>query len=107
DLSLLQHLENLEELNVDSQEELDPRSLQHLAKLKHLQRLTLRFCRMDDTIMPYLGRLLELRELDLIYNDISDDGLRNLFNLKKLKKLEVDYMDKRRNLVKEILGPGN
>lgn len=99
----LKYLENLEELNVDSQEGLLPTSLVHLAGLKKLQRLFIRFCCLGDQIMPYLGKLSELRELEMIYNDETEVGLRHLLNLKKLEKLEVDYMEDRSELIAQIL----
>jgi uncharacterized protein (TIGR02996 family) len=101
DFAPLARLKQLQALEADSQENLDPSSLRALAKLKHLQQLTLRFCNQTDAIMPHLAKLSELRELDIIYNDISDDALRLLLNLKKLEKLEVDCRDKQ--LVEEIL----
>lgn len=102
----LKHLPNLTELNLDSQESLDPSSLRHLTGLKHLQVLTVRFCRLGDELLKHISQCSELRELDVIYNEFTADGLEQLRNLKKLEKLEFDYMETEyKQLRADILGP--
>jgi len=104
DLAPLRHLNSIEVLTLDSLEALDARSFRHLIALKNLKSLTVRFCGLGDEILKHIGQCSELRQLDLIFNRFSGQGLRNLLNLTKLEKLEIDDMEKHQDLLAEVLG---
>ena len=103
DLAPLRHLMSVEDLELDSLEQLDPRSFRHLAALPNLQRLTVRFCRLGDEILKHIGQCAALREMDLIYNKFTAAGLEHLRNLKSLEKIDFDYIGEHRQLVSELL----
>jgi len=104
DLAPLQHLTSLEELNLDSLEQLEASSFRHLSALTNLRILEARSCRLTDEVLKHIGECKELRELELIFNEFSEQGLRQLLKLKKLQKLEIDHMDEHRDLIAQILG---
>jgi uncharacterized protein (TIGR02996 family) len=104
DLGPLRHLTGLEELDVSSLTGLDQESLRHLRPLKKLCKLNLMFCEFGDAIMPHLGRLAALEELEMIYNnEVTDEGLEQLASLENLERLDVDDEVRRADLIRLLL----
>jgi hypothetical protein len=90
DLAPLRDLLSIEELTLDSQEELDRGSFRYLPALKNLRKLEIRFCDLTDDVLPHIARCTQLKELYAIYNKFSKAGMTHLENLKQLEVLEVD-----------------
>lgn len=102
-LEPLRHLIGLEELWVWTAPNVESDTLQFLAELPCLKRLSLFNCQFDDAIMPHLATLPALEELNLTENEITDVGLEHLAGLKRLTKLEVDAEDRRKALIRRLL----
>jgi len=102
DLAPISQLKALENLEVDSLEQLKPRSFRHLSTLKKLTRLTVCFCRLGDEILKHISKCKQLRELDLVYNRFTSSGLEYLRALKNLEAIDIDYLEDHRELFEEI-----
>ena len=89
-LKPLRELQSLEELTLDSLEGLDRDSFRHLSALKNLRKLEIRFCGLNDEVLPHIAKCTQLKELYAIYNDFSKAGMAHLENLKQLEVLDVD-----------------
>jgi uncharacterized protein (TIGR02996 family) len=102
-LEPLRYLTGLEELWVWSTPTVEPDSAQFLVGLPRLKVLGLFNCQLDDAIMPHLGKLAALEELNLTENEVTDAGLEHLAGSRTLKKLEVDHEQRRKALVRRLL----
>lgn len=111
----LQHLPALRELNLDScpvgdaalghlanqnvtpnlvsldlaDTDLTDMGMQHIAKFRKLQRLSIFYCDVSNRGLRHLAQLHDLETLNLDSRDISDEGLRYLRKLTKLKNLDI------------------
>merc|ERR1712168_676477 len=84
----------LEELNLNSNEDITDNGIYHVSQLEHLRSLLVSDCKgLTDTSLRYIGNLLLLEELDMSYTPFTDDGLMYLSNLKQLHRIGYDYSD--------------
>ena len=107
-------LGRLEELNLDSCEDITDQGLRHLVEvapnmksldlsecevtdsgvaclsnLTRLKRLSLFYCAITNRGLRSIGKILSLETLNLDSRDISDEGLRHLRGLSNLKHLDI------------------
>lgn len=85
-LELIPTLPGLNEFSV-IQAEVVPQVLEALAKTNQLERLYLPYAGIDDVHLKSIGKMTNLRELDLYGTRISESGLKYLEKLKGLKIL--------------------
>jgi hypothetical protein len=93
----LKKLTQLQEITLANN--LRPSHFRHLGALKGLTKLDLTGRNLNDEQLEFVSELTELTELKLIYNFITDAGLKHLQGLKKLRVLELGVENR-------IRGPG-
>lgn len=105
DLTPLKHVRSLEELDLSSLESLDPASFRHLTELPRLHKLTIRYCELDDQVLPHIAKCMQLREFYATSNDFRREALGPVVKLKHLKAIEIDYWDDMQGLFPPHLDP--
>jgi Leucine-rich repeat (LRR) protein len=88
----LEHLRNLRdvrELRLYYAEYISADGIAHLRGWKNLEVLNLRGARVNSKVFDHLAHLTALRELDLGFTEIDDDGFDQLVALPKLEKLAI------------------
>jgi internalin A len=88
-IELLQQLQQLEELTLDTTESITDAAVSYLRANKHLRKLVLRGTDITDVGMPYLAELTDLRSLDLSYTMVGDVGFESLPALSQLEELNL------------------
>jgi Leucine-rich repeat (LRR) protein len=85
DLRLLSDFPTIEYLTLD--EGVRDEGMRYVGRLRNLKELEVRSPHITDKTLSYLSRLRKLEHLRLDFARISDEGLRHLANLKDLKEL--------------------
>ena len=88
-LALLEKLPTLEDVNLETSENITEAGLAHLKGPAKLQRLSLCSTQTNDASLAQLAGLTELEELLLSSNRITDAGLVHLNAMTKLRKLNL------------------
>jgi len=89
DLSGLENLGDLVELNLPAANVSPPEQWQQVGRLENLTCLTLDRSNITDDAMCYIGRLSHLWELDLRGTLVSDRGIAHLNGLSELQQLQL------------------
>ncbi|MHB1037842.1 MAG: leucine-rich repeat domain-containing protein [Pirellulales bacterium] len=90
-LALLDKLPSLQDVNLETSQNITEAGLTHLKGLAKLRRLSLCETQTTDAGLAHLAGLTELEELQLSDNRITDAGMAHLKGMTKLKKLNLNH----------------
>jgi internalin A len=80
--------------------------LQHLAKIKSLEEISLNFAKVDGAELKQLAALPKLRHLKLHYGELDDRAGEGLASLGSLRELELNYTKVTPAIIPKLLSMG-
>lgn len=85
----LQHIPEVEILNLRLNEQVTAADLKGLRALVNLRELVIHHCPVNDESLGFLKPMVHLRELRFAQTAVSDNGLQNIAALKKLEIVQL------------------